>query len=123
MGKTGLWDFRVILEKLSPKYKSLTFTENVLFYYESGENLREIWEREIEKFCPFYVRTEIKKLLSSFSEVFGRCTKESFVKRCGDFLCFAEKLLLSEEKRYEKNCTVTVYSGVLAAAAIFFIFI
>ena len=123
MGKTGLWDIREILEKLSLKYKGLSFTGNVLSFYESGENLREIWEREIGNFCPFYINAEIKNLLTSFSEVLGRCTREGFVKRCEDFSSFAEKLLIAEEKRYEKNRTVTMYSGVLAAAAIFFILI
>lgn len=123
MGKTGLWDFREILERLYPKYKGLTFVGSVIANYDCGENLKEIWEQETGNFCPLYISAEMKKLLSSFADVFGRCSREGFVKRCRDFSDIAEGLLASEEKRYEKNRTVTVYSGVLAAAAIFFIFI
>ena len=123
MGKTGLWDIAEILARLSGKYKELSFIEDVLSLYEGGENLREIWEREIESFCPFYISSEIKGLLSSFSEVMGRSTREGFIKRCEDFSSSAQRLLIAEEKHYEKNRTVTMYSGVLAAAAIFFILI
>ena len=49
--------------------------------------------------------------------------REGFVKRCEDFSSLAGRLLLSEERRYEKNRTAIMYSGVLAAAAIFFILI
>jgi hypothetical protein len=41
---------------------------------------------------------------------------------CSDFYGIAEDLLVREQKRYEQNRSMTVYSGVLTAAAIFFIF-
>lgn len=124
-GGTGFSDFREIFTCLSKKrkYRRLTFIDAVLSRYDSGENLKEIWDCEVQAFCPFYINSDMQSLLLSFSDVFGRCTKESFIKRCEDFSSLARKLLSEEEKRYEKNRSITVYSGVLAAAAIFFILI
>ena len=125
LGGTGFSDFTGIFKSLAEnrKYTRLTFIEGVLSRYDSGENLKEIWEDEIRQFCPFYVNYGIKQLLLSFSEVFGRCTRDSFIKRCEEYSSFAEKILSEEEKRYEKNRSITVYSGALTAAAVFFIFI
>lgn len=125
LGRTAFSDFTGIFESLVSrrKYKRLTFIEKVLSRYDCGENLKEIWYAEAEAFCPFYINAEAKRLLLSFSEVFGRGTRESFINRCGDYSLLARKILSEEERRYEKNRGITVYSGVLAAAAVFFIFI
>ncbi len=125
LGGTGFSDFSEIFTLLAKKrkYRRLTFIDAVLSRYDSGENLKEIWDCQVRDFCPFYINSDIQSLLLSFSDVFGRCSKESFIKRCGDFSSLARKLLSEEEKRYEKNRSMTVFSGVLAAAAIFFILI
>lgn len=124
MGGTGISDFREIFTYLSEKekYRRLTFIKTVLSRYDSGENLKEIWECEVQAFCPFYIKPDLRSLLLSFSDVFGRCPRESFIKKCEAFSSLARKLLSEEEKRYDKNRSMTVYSGVLAAAAVFFIF-
>lgn len=125
LGGTGFSSFPEIFERLSGerKYRRLTFIDTVASRYESGQNLREIWDCTVQSFCPLYMNSAIKGLLLSFSDVFGRCTREDFIKRCGELSVLAEGLLSASEKRYEKNRSMTVYSGVLAAAAIFFIFI
>ncbi len=125
LGGTGFSDFTGIFKSLAEnrKYTRLTFIERVISRYDSGENLKEIWEDEVQTFCPFYINSGIKPLLLSFSEVFGRCTRDSFIKRCEEYSFLAGKILSEEEKRYEKNRSITVYSGVLTAAAIFFILI
>ncbi len=125
LGGTGFSDFTGIFKSLAEnrKYTRLTFIERVISRYDSGENLKEIWEDEVQTFCPFYINSAVKPLLLSFSEVFGRCTRDSFIKRCEEYSFLAGKILSEEEKRYEKNRSITVYSGVLTAAAIFFILI
>ncbi len=122
---SGRSDFTEIFSSLSEarKYRYLTFIDTVASRYESGQNLKEVWKSAVQSFCPFFINSEIKTLLFSFSDVFGRCTREGFLKRCGEISSLAGRLLSEEEKRYEKNRSMTVYSGVLAAAAIFFIFI
>ena len=122
---SGRSDFTEIFSRLSEarKYRYLTFIDTVASRYESGQNLKEVWKCAVQSFCPLYMNSAIKDLLLSFSDVFGRCTREDFIKRCGELSVLAEGLLSASEKRYEKNRSMTVYSGVLAAAAIFFIFI
>ena len=125
MGDAGLSDFRGMLHRLrgTGKYKELKGIIDAVSGYESGENLKALWDSAVGTFCPFYVNSEIRSLLLSFSEIFGRGTRDSFVRRCKDLSFAAGSISEAEEKKYEKNRGITVYSAVLTAAAIFFILI
>lgn len=123
--KTGLFDFPHCLKMLceKPKYKELTFIKNVISQYKSGENLKNIWENALKSWCPFYINPEVRGYLLSFSEAFGKSTREGFSGRCRDYSSYIRKISLAEESKWEKNRDLTVYSGVLIATAIFFILV
>lgn len=123
LGRNGQTDFSGIFENLSAmkKYRELIFIDKITENCGLGENLKENWLSQVKTFCPFYINSGIKSLLVSFSGAFGKCTRESFIAKCSDFSSRAEKLLAEEEKRYEKNRNLTVFSGVLVSAAVFFI--
>jgi len=123
--KTGLFDFPLCLKMLGEKqkYKDLTFIKTVLSEYRNGENLKDVWENSLKGWCPLYVNSEIRGYMLSFSEVFGKSTRESFSNRCRDYSSYIRRIYLSEESKWEKNRDLTVYSGVLAAVALFFIFV
>ncbi len=121
----GTYDIPDCFEKLSSAgaFSELTFINDILSLYSSGENLKEIWYRSADGFCPFYLEQNAKQQLHSFGDVLGKVSKESFLERCEAFSSAFKKMAEKEELRWEKNRDITVYSGLLVAAAVFFIFI
>lgn len=119
--RTGTIDFSCCLKKLSDR--KLYFIENIISRYKDGENLKVIWEKAVKSNCPFYIGSETKNMLLSFSEILGKGTREDFCKRCADFSSAFEKAVITEERNREKNRSLPVYAGVLTAAALFFILI
>ena len=122
---SGTGDICLCLERLYKKQKhnELTFLGEILCEYKNGDNFKEVWKRSVKNNSSYLADSEVNLLLEAFSEAFGKGTREDFCKSCSDYSVVFRQLFEREEKKREKSRELTVYSGVLAAAAVFFIFI
>ena len=102
-------------------FQGLGFPVYLSENFSSGDNLKSLWLRAVNMENNTISRNA-KESLSEFSEAFGKESKEGFCSRC---LYFADSFSSEYEKekaKWEKNREITVYTGILAGAALFFIF-
>lgn len=87
-----------------------------------GANIKILWEAAVEKSAGAIYCSSEKSLLLQFSSALGRQTREEFLSVCTalsqEFSLRAERLRRSWEKTGES----VALTGVLIAAAVFFIF-
>ena len=89
--------------------------------FSSGENLKSLWLQAVSYENKSLSR-KARDSLSAFSEEFGKESREGFCSRCLYYGELFEDEARKEKAKWEKNREITVYTGILAAAAVFFIF-
>ena len=120
----GIYSLEEIFSRLSAdeSLSALPFIREIFHGFSSGADMKKQWECCVEAFCVSYADKKTGNQLISFSAAFGKLSYEEFGLLCekyySDFALMAER----EQKNWEKNREITVYSGVLVAAAVFFIF-
>ena len=122
--KTDRYSVCELLTELSSDIRlcSLEFLKNAAAKMKEGENLRRIWNEAVNASEEFLPDRESLTLLLQLSSAFGRPTRDEFLGLCSRLQnAFSEKAQ-AERLKWEKSREAMVCSGVLAAAAIFFIF-
>lgn len=117
-------DFCRLIDKLASdeRFSHLSFIDEINGSCFFGCNVRESWDKQIRASREYIVLGRSSgELLCSFSNTFGKCSCEEFMKKCRDFSrVFAEKAE-AEEKKWEKNKSLISLSGVLFASVVFLI--
>ncbi len=114
------------VEKLSsmPRFNILGFLEYINTDFYPGCNFRELWISSVTecKELPFY-NENVQELLLSFADVFGKYSIDEFSGKCTEYSLKTADLYNSEKEKWEKNRSLHAGAGILAAAAVFIIFI
>ena len=96
------------------------FSEN--FYF--GCDVRKLWRESIsDDIAVNYIGEQLKSVIVSFSDYFGNIPMDVFCSKCETFGGMFSEILQKENEKWEKNRSLFVSSGVLGAAAVFFILI
>lgn len=107
-----------------PKFAGLEFPSFFDERFVFGCDVKEIWNESVnEDKSLIYLDSSAKALLLSFCECFGKYPLNVFSDKC---IFYGEQftgLYQKEEARWEKNRSLVLSSGVLAAAAVFFVLI
>lgn len=98
------------------------------FYFSGnfcfGCNIRDLWRDSLNSDKELYVLDKAsKELLLSFQECFGKNPLCVFSEKCKSYGSRFLSLFEEEQAMWEKNRTLFLSSGILAAAAVFFIMV
>ncbi len=122
--RTDRYSALELLRELSSdrRLACLEFLEPAVAEMDEGENLKMLWCRGVSACAEALPDRESLSLLLQFSSALGRPSREEFLECCDSLhTAFNEKAHM-ERQKWEKSREAVVCSGVLAAAAIFFIF-
>lgn len=115
-----------IIEKLAlrQQFSQLKFLRSITAGFTYGCNIKELWIESVMNIREFYFPYgRANELLLSFSEMFGKFTREEFVEKCKNYSDEFLKLSEKEEEKWEKNRSLVSVSGLIAAAFVFLILI
>ena len=115
-----------IIDRISRRdvFRNLDFLSELLDENADGCNLKQLWRSCISRSASLrFIPTSAKNLLYSFCDYFGKLPPESFCEKCLLYSESFRKLAISENEKWEKNRSLIVSSGILCAAAVFFILI
>ncbi len=105
-------------------FRNLDFLAELLEGSRDGCNLKQLWCSCINGSVSLRaVPSAARSLLCSFSDYFGKLPPDSFSEKCILYSESFRKLAVSENEKWEKNRTLVVSSGILCAAAVFFVLI
>ncbi|MBR3767480.1 MAG: hypothetical protein IKL10_04475 [Clostridia bacterium] len=106
------------------KFSSLSFLPLISENFSYGCNIKDLWINSVSNSREInFLDVPSKDLLLSFSEAFGKHSKEDFFSKCSEYSSYFKKYALKEEEKWDKNRTLISMSGVLAAAMVFLILI
>ena len=121
-GAYSVSEIFIILKKRK-QFSELSFLEYIAESFFDGENLKSIWLEAVDNFCKSFCDNACKEALLSFSDGFGKENRENFCERCRSFSDFFAEKAEELSLHWEKSREMTVYSGILCAVAVFFIFV
>ncbi len=104
-------------------FSSLRFPAIITEAGYCGCNFRELWCDAVNA-CgdTLFFNKEVKNLLLSFSEAFGKLGKSEFSEKCKQYSLRASEIYEKESRHREANSSVLSGLCVFCAAAIFIIF-
>lgn len=106
------------------RFSMLDFLKCIDTNYYPGCNFREIWIRSVTE-CKEYPSNneDVQELLLSFADVFGKYSIDEFSGKCTEYSQKTADIYAAEKLKWERNRSLHAGAGILAAAAVFIIFI
>ena len=104
------------------EFGRLSFLSHAARELSEGDNIREIWTSAVTCADSGIYDKEAVQLLVQFGNSFGRLSKEDFLESCRHYNEIFSERAAMQRKSWEKSREGIVCSGILAGAAVFFIF-
>ncbi len=105
-------------------FGNLDFINEIKEKCTEGCNIKKVWTDCIKKSSSLKsIPISAREMLCSFSDNFGKLPPDSFCEKCRIYSEIFRKIAISENEKWEKNRTLIMSSGVLCAAAVFFILV
>ncbi len=104
--------------------ESLDFIFEIKRKYTDGCNIKKVWSDCVRESSSVRgLPVAARELLLAFGDNLGKLPSDGFCEKCRMYSDALRKLAITENDKWEKNRTLIMSSGVLCAAAVFFILI